>query len=159
MSRPEERDPPFRSRDGGRFEVLLTEPERDLLASLPDQLRGVLSDPGDAALARLFPAAVPDDLLADAEFTMRTQAGLTDGRLDDLDTLERTVRAAELGEDDPLAWVRSLNDARLVLGVRLEVDDDAGPVRVARDDPRAPLVELFWFLDWIIESAVGELAA
>jgi hypothetical protein len=148
---------PFRRTRDGRYKVVLAEPERAALATLPDQLRGVLSDPGDAALARLFPAAVPDDLIADAEFTMRTQGDLTSGRLDDLATFERTIRAERLTEDELLAWTRALNDTRLVLGVRLEIDDDAGPGPLEPDDPRASLVELYRFLSWLVESAVTEL--
>lgn len=150
---------PFRRARDGRFKVVLGERERSVLATLPDQVRGVLADPGDAALARLFPSAVPDDLIADAEFTMRTQAELTDARLDDLATLERTMRADRLTEDELLAWMRCLNDVRLILGVRLgiEDDDEGGGPRLEPDDPRAPIAELYRFLTWLVGSAAEEL--
>ncbi|MEX0755137.1 MAG: DUF2017 family protein [Actinomycetota bacterium] len=147
---------PFRRTRDGKYKVVLGERERTSLATLPDQLRGILSDPGDAALARLFPSAVPDDLIADAEFTMRTQGDLTDARLADIDTFERTIASERLTEDELAAWMRVLNDVRLVLGVRLEISED-DELPIDEDDPRGPSLELYRFLTWLVGAAVEEL--
>ena len=147
---------PFRRGRDGTYKVVLGNTEREILATLPDQLRGVLADPGDAALVRLFPSAITDDPVGDAEFTMRTQGDLTDDRLASIDTLEETVRADKLTEDQLLAWLRTLNDLRLVLGVRLDITEDTD-FSVAADDPRLPGYELYQFLTWLVDAAVGAL--
>ncbi|MEX2275701.1 MAG: DUF2017 family protein [Actinomycetota bacterium] len=147
---------PFKRARDGRYKVMLGAAEREVLATLPDQLRGVLADPGDKALARLFPAAITDDPVGDAEFTMRTQGDLTDGRLAGIETFERTMTADKLTEDELLAWLRTLNDLRLVLGVRLDITEDTN-FSVGAEDPRLPGYELYRFLTWLVDSAVEAL--
>jgi hypothetical protein len=69
--------------------------------------------------------------------------------------------AEELELDDAQAdsWVQALNDIRLVLGVRLGVDDDSGRWRraLSRDDERMPLVAAYDWLTGLQEMLLASL--
>ena len=147
---------PFRRGRDGTYKVVLGNAEREILATLPDQLRGVLADPGDAALVRLFPSRSPTIRSATRSSRCARKAISTDDRLASIDTLEETVRADKLTEEQLLAWLRTLNDLRLVLGVRLDITEDTD-FSVAADDPRLPGYELYQFLTWLVDAAVGAL--
>jgi Domain of unknown function (DUF2017) len=107
--------------------------------------------PEDPALRRLLPDAY-DDPDGAAEFRRLTDDKLRRGKASSLtrlaDDVESSDGTVDLDDDGADAWVQALNDVRLVLGVRLEVDDDAGTWRRALppDDPRKPLVSAY---DWL----------
>lgn len=156
---------PFKRRRDGLVEVRLDPPAVQLLTGvlaelqelldegLPDTAApsdplvaalgiGVLTEPPtDPALARLLPDAYSDDPAASGEFRRYTELGLRDRKRAAL----RTVVAGLEGEApvllDPgglLAWLSALNDARLALGARLDIEED-WPDQVAgmpEDDPR-----------------------
>jgi len=108
--------------------------------------------PEDPALRRLLPDAYDDPAVA-AEFRRLTDDELRRGKTSALARLGDDVEGAADGQleiDDETAdvWVQALNDVRLVLGVRLNVDDDYRPWRrgIAPDDPRKPLIAAY---DWL----------
>ena len=70
--------------------------------------------------------------------------------------MERTARADELTEDELLAWLRSLNAVRLVLGTRLGVTEDS-PGRFRGDD-EARSLRLYGYLTWLEAAAVEALS-
>jgi hypothetical protein len=121
-------DAVFSAAPGGGFEVHLHESIRDVLDRLCDQLEQMLQreDPAsDPAMARLFPAAYPDDPLRELEFERVTGDDLTLGRLTSLRVMRASLRADALDQEQCLAWLGTLNDIRLVLGSRLGVTEES----------------------------------
>jgi len=119
-----------RGRDG-TFELRIPKDERDLLRSVGPQLREVLvrqataiEAGADPAVDRLFPEAYPDDDDRQAEFRLLAHDSLLESHLGALAVLEETADADRLDEDQLLAWMRAVNNVRLVLGTRLEVTQE-----------------------------------
>jgi hypothetical protein len=123
------------------------------------------SAPADPALARLFPDGYTDDPEASADFRRYTEQGLRDQKRaaarTALETIgepgERQVLTAEQAE----AWLRALNDTRLVLGDRLGVSEDLEELveSLAEDDPRLGLLWVYDRLTYLQESLVQALWA
>ena len=142
----------------GDFEIRLPDEERALLRDLVPQLRSILeSDLSDPSLRRLFPTAYPDDPERDQEYRQLVGDELLERRRAALDTLLATVDATKLSEEELTAWMGSVNDLRLVLGTRLDVSEDMDPMP-APDDPDAPLLVLYGYLGYLLESIVEALA-
>ena len=85
------------------------------------------------------------------------EAVLNEGRLEALQTLEESVDAGRLEEPQALAWLRALNDMRLLLGTRLDVSEDPEGRRVPADDPRAPALALYDYLSMLEQDLVEAL--
>jgi len=106
--------------------------------------------PDDPALARLFPDGYTDDPEASADFRRYTEPGLRSAKRDALQTALATVgepgKRVALTPVQAEAWLRALNDTRLVLGERLGVTEDVEAVieALGEDDPR---LALFWVYD------------
>jgi hypothetical protein len=113
-------------------------------------------EPGDESLRRLFPPAYEE---AGDEQAYRELAGddLLRGRLEALAVVERTVGQKRLTADEADAWLRALNDLRLVLGTRLDVQEDTFLDDLRADDPRAPALAVYGFLSWLQEQLVAAL--
>lgn len=149
----------------GGLRARLASRERQLLASLPDQLRPVLTGEEDPAgvRERLFPPAY-DDPEEEAEYRELVGDDLLEERLDKLDAFARTLDAGEEGDDvwtldlseeDAEAWLSALNDARLALasivGIQHESDWEAGP------DPEDSTAVALWYLGWLQEELLSAL--
>jgi hypothetical protein len=142
----------------GTYRVRLPEPERDLLASLAEQLRELLTETtDDPTVRRLFPTAYNEDPERDREYQQLVRDDLLEGRLAVLATLEATLAADELDEAELTAWLRALNDVRLVLGTRLDVSEDLREVDA--DDPDAPAYAVYEYLGFLLTEVVDALAA
>jgi hypothetical protein len=108
------------------------------------------SAPDDRALARLFPDGYTDDPDAAADFRRYTEPGLRDRKraaaTTALATLEEASGKRVLTADESDAWLRALNDIRLVLGERLGITEDWDELvaTLTDDDPR---LALFWVYD------------
>jgi hypothetical protein len=142
---------------GGGFRVRLPREERELLRSLPGQLRALL-ERDDPSLERLFPPAYGDDLEANAAYDELVRDELLRGRLAALRLLEETVDAEQLDEKQLNAWIGALNDFRLVLGTRLGVTEEVYASGVSPRDPRAPELALYGYLTWLQEEAIQALS-
>jgi Domain of unknown function (DUF2017) len=142
---------------GGRFRLRLTPEERDLLRSLPGQLRDLLPT-DDPALRRLRPPAYRDDPEREAEYRRMVGDDLLRQRLATLEVMQSTIDADTLDEDQLAAWLGTLNDLRLVLGTRLEVTEELYEEGMPDDDPRAPAFGLYRYLGWLEEHLVAALA-
>jgi len=131
-----------------------------MLRTLPGQMREALAggDKDDAALARLNPSAYLEDPEYDEEYRRLMGDELTESRLEALQALEDSVDARRLDQNQALAWLRALNDVRLLLGVRLEVTEDPNDRRVAPDDPRAAGLALYDYLSLLQQDLVEALA-
>lgn len=148
----------------GDFQVRLPNGERELLRTLPEQLRELLTggDPTtDAALRRLFPAPTSDDEALNAEYERLTRGDLLEERLAALDTMERTLGAERLSEDELVAWLSAINDLRLVIGVRLDVTEETTVedfATLSDDDPAVQMYALYSYLTFLEDHLVGALS-
>jgi hypothetical protein len=142
-------DPLF-TKEGDRFGVHLGAGERTLLVELCRQARAMLEteDPSsDPAVARLFPAAYPDDPLRNLEYETNLGAAPRTGKLEALDTVERTADSQELSEEELLSWMGVVNDLRLVLGTRIDLKEGHTDEDYPEDDPRHASYQVFLFLN------------
>ncbi len=148
-----------RKRDG-TIRLVLSARERGLLAGLAAELGERLEgEPDGLDLVRLFPPAHTDDSRAEREYRRLVGAELLDGRREALRVLADTAGRGELTEEELDAWLRALNDLRLVLGTRLDVGEDALADGLDPDDPDAPMLALYGYLSWLQEQAVEAAAA
>ncbi len=119
--------------------------------------------PDDPVLARLLPDAYSDDPDASGEFRKYTEQGLRSGKVAAARTVLATLPPSggkvRLSEPEAQAWLRSLNDVRLALSVRLqitdELDEQAAP---DPDDPRAAYLWVYQWLAILQESLVEALS-
>jgi len=141
-----------RASDGG---VLLrfSAEERALVASLAAELRSQL-DAGtdDPTLRRLFPPAY-DDEQDEQAYRELAADGLLEGRRRALELLAATARSDRLNAEEADAWLRALNDLRLVLGTRLDVKEEA-----LLEGPQSPELALYGYLSWVQEQLVAALS-
>jgi Domain of unknown function (DUF2017) len=119
--------------------------------------------PEDGALARLFPNGYTDDPEASADFRRYTEPGLRDGKREAariaLATLEEPVAKRVLTAEESGAWLRAINDTRLVLGERLGITEDWDEVveGLTDNDPRLPLFYVYDRLTYLQETLVQSL--
>ena len=151
------------ARDGEGFALRLSPGERDLLRGLCGQLRELLRDAdpsGDPAIARLFPAAYPDDPLRSLDFERGAGSGLVADRLAAVDLVETTVAAEHLSEDEVMAWLGSVSALRLVLGTRLAITEETTEADYPEGNPDLDTYGMYLYLTWleagIVEGLSGE---
>jgi hypothetical protein len=149
---------------GEAIVVALEDYEAGLLRGLIAEMRTLLRADvprSDPVVARLFPDAY--DSAPDAN-SFRALVGdeLTEEKMRAVQVVEGKLGtsgpvAAELGRDEVDAWLTAINDIRLALGTRLEVDEErmAAPVRNGDADDQA-LSVLHW-LGWIQELTLEHL--
>jgi hypothetical protein len=149
-----------------RFAVQLSAQERDAVRRFTMQLRTLLTSENpasDDAVARLFPPALPDDVLGNLEYEQHHGDDLLLGKLEALDTVERTLDSDELNENELLAWLGSLNSIRLVVGTRLGVTEESSEADFAGDEQTSEMFSLYgyltWLEGWVIEALDEELSA
>ena len=148
-----------RDRKGG-YRLELPREERELLASLPRQLREVLkAEEPDPALRRLFPPAYADDSEADDEYRLLMREELMEGKLAALRVVEETAYAEHLTDEDLEAWLGAIESLRLYLGTQLDVREEIYETPIDPGDPEAPALALYGYLSWLQEQAVDALSA
>ncbi len=114
---------------------------------------GTRERPDDPALARLLPDAYgDDDPGATGEFRRYTEADLIAYKRGNADTLLGTLgdgsAPVRLVNDQVRAWLYAVNDLRLTLGTRLEIDE--GYVeRMAALEPDDPQLPAFYLYEWL----------
>ena len=141
-----------RASDGGVL-LRLSPEERALVASLAGELRAQLDAGTDEpSLRRLFPPAY-DDEQDEQAYRELAGNGLLDGRRQALELLAATAGSDRLSPEEADAWLRALNDLRLVLGTRLDVQEDA-----LLEGPQSPELALYGYLSWVQEQLVAALA-
>jgi hypothetical protein len=146
-----------RRRGPGRYQIKLRPNERTLVADLVGQLREQLvASTDDPSVRRLFPPAYPDDAERDAGYQVLTRDELLEHRLAALDVVEATLDGGDLDDDAMSAWMGTLNSLRLVLGTRLDVDEELPPLDSA--DPLAPAYAVYEYLGWLLSQVVDALS-
>jgi hypothetical protein len=149
--------PGFSIRDASTIAARLEPEERALLRRLVAEMRGLLleGDEADAALGRLFPAA-HEDPEEERAYSELVGDELRRGKLRALDRLDETLarddRDTTLSAEDADAWLTALNDMRLALGTRLDVDEATMSAPLDDDDPDAPALAVLHWLGWMQES-------
>lgn len=121
----------------------------------------------DPVMQRLFPVAYSDDSEAASDFARFTEATQRQDKidaactvLDDLDTLHGGV--ARIHADHVDAWLKTLNNLRLVLSVMLDINDEVSSAEAAErpeDDPRSWLFTYYGWLGWMLESLLEVVMA
>jgi Domain of unknown function (DUF2017) len=143
----------------GGIELRLSREERALLAGLTEELRSLLEgEPRDPALRRLFPPAYEDEG-DERAYRELTGSALLDGRREALELLARTAERKSLSAEEADAWLRALNDLRLVLGTRLDVQEGTFLDELRPDDPRSPALAVYGYLSWLQEQLVEAIGA
>ncbi|MPZ87086.1 MAG: DUF2017 family protein [Nitriliruptorales bacterium] len=158
--------------DGG-VRVRLSSRERELLRSLPGQLRPLLSGEQDLVTEtgrvqdRLFPPAY-DDTLDEMEYRELVGSQPGEERLAALEDFARTLEGGtlrrlswltDLTAEEADAWLSALNDARLTLamivGVTEERQWETGPDR--SDATSVALSYLGWLQEELLGALMGRL--
>jgi hypothetical protein len=145
-----------RSRKGG-IDLRLPATEREFLRSLAPQMRELLADQDDLAIGRLFPDAYPEDPERQAEYRLLAHTELMDSHLAALAVLEESADAQHLDDEQADAWMRAINDVRLVLGVRLDVTEEGTERPTDTDDPRVPAFAAYDYLSHLQAELVDAL--
>jgi hypothetical protein len=143
-----------RGRDG-RYQIRMTDDQRELFADLVAQLRDLLMSGEEDGTVRLFPPAYADDPEREAGYRALARDELLEKRFAALDVVEATASATSLSEDELNAWMGAINDVRLVLGTRLDVTEEMDAIAV--DDPRAPAYAVYLYLTHLLAEIVTAL--
>jgi hypothetical protein len=145
-------------RDGaGGVRLRFNEGEVLLLRELLDELEGLLEDPDDPALRRLFPQA-HDDPESEEHYRSLVRDQLVTGRSKAVAVVRETLGNETLDTDEADAWLRALNDLRLVLGTRLDVTEDLDYENIDLNEPRGRDLAVYSYLTWLQEQLVEALA-
>lgn len=114
--------------------------------------------PTDPISTRLFPDAYPDDPDASMEFRRFTERSLRDTNVTRakrvLADLEGRTKLT-LNPDQWQQWVGFLNNLRLALGTRLEIDQESWTEERSESDPLYQLHELYNWLTWMQETLIS----
>ncbi|MEU6660985.1 DUF2017 domain-containing protein [Streptomyces sp. NPDC046821] len=144
---------------------------------------GPSEPPSDPVLQRLFPDAyggpgaeempvadADEQRAHSAEFRRFTENDLRAVKREDalavIRSLDALTAAGEggavlkLSPEESLRWMRALNDLRLAIGTRLEINDEEDTdllYRLPDDDPRKPMVMAYLWLGGLQETLVETL--
>ena len=148
----------FEPAAGGGVELRLSRQERTLLSGLAGELLELLDGtPTDPSLRRLFPPAY-EDAADERDYRSLMGAELLEGRRAALELLAATADHKRLSAEEADAWLRALNDVRLVLGTRLDVQEDTLLDELGPDESRAQGLAVYGYLTWIQEQLVAALS-
>ena len=143
---------------GGGFRVRLAPDERALLASLPDQLEALVAGGVGPGTVRLFPPAYAQDAEMEAEYQQLMREELVRRRMEAVGMVRDTIDAERLTEEQLHAWVRVLNDVRLVLGTLLDVSEDSDVLDADQEGPDYGQRVVYVVLSDIVDDGVSALA-
>ena len=144
-------------RPDGRFGLRLGDGERMLLRSLYDDLADLLVDPDDPAVRRLFPPAHADPE-SEEQYRELVRDQLVAGRAQALDIVRATLSEKILTVEEADAWLRGLNDLRLVLGTRLDVTEETDFELELDSSERGRELAVYAYLTWLQEQFVEALS-
>ena len=113
----------FRRNGDGSFSITIPQQERQLLEQLIPQMRELIES-HDQLAWRLFPNPYPDHEKAADDYAEMIGDDLAERHLAALSIVEETLESKRLEEDQMGAWMSAVNDLRLVIGTRLEVDEE-----------------------------------
>ena len=109
---------------GAGYALKLDERERALIRQILGDMRALLMlDADDLRVRRLYPAAYADDAEKEDEYRRLTHEELRSARLANVDTVEASIDAEVLTEEQLTAWMQAINSLRLVLGTLLDISE------------------------------------
>jgi hypothetical protein len=155
----------FEARRDGSVDAALGEPEAGVLRDVAADLLSELDEPGENSV-RWFPPAYTDDPAREEEFARMTRDDLVShkraaarGVIDSIDAgaRRRGVWSARLSPEQAATWAGVLNDARLYLGTKLNITEEAEHEPRAGDDPEAQMHNLYLFLSALQGLLIEEL--
>jgi hypothetical protein len=159
-------------RNGGHCVATFAPDEVRVLRKVAGEVVGLLMDGfehGDPVVDRLFPDIYPDRPDDSAEFRFYTEGDLKTGKIDQAAAILAALPSDGPGEvrldgEEAEAWLRAINDARLAMGVRLEIrgDTDLGDEldeAVLRDPASSRVFQLsvYAYLGYLQESLLNAL--
>lgn len=150
LPRKIERDPT------GGVRLNFDEDELLLLRELLGELQVLLQDPDDPSVRRLFPPA-HDDLESEEQYRSLVRDQLVGGRAEAMAVVLGTLGRETLSVQEADAWLRALNDLRLVLGTRLDVTEDIDFEDLDPRKPRSRDLAVYAYLSWLQEELVEAL--
>ena len=155
---------PFSRRRDGTIEVRLAPQEANVLRQVAEDLAAAFDEPDelDDGFRRLFPRAYQDE---DAEqaYQELTRDDLIDGKVVAARTVSRTLAGStdagggfreRLDDEQASAWLAVLNDARLILGTRLDVNEEMAHEPLPGNDPRAAAYNMYLYLGGMQELLI-----
>lgn len=158
-----------RAKDGTLL-LRLRANEAFALQRIATDLASIVASPPDGDLAdRLYPRAYldPTEDSAELEFQSLVHEDLSSTRVEALQRIAIGVHGAAdpdsdapvdiaVAAEDEIGWVTALNDARLVIGTTLAVEEDAD-FDYKPDDPRYEMGMLYHWLGWVQDELVEVL--
>lgn len=148
----------FRRNGDGSFGITLPMHDRSLLEALIPQMRNLIEQ-HDPDTWRLFPNPYPDHEKAADEYSDLIGNDLKDGQLAALTTVEETLDAKRLDEDQMVAWMQAVNHLRLFMGTRLNVTEESDYDDFESDQELA-MFDMYCYLgavlDLIVRAVSGE---
>lgn len=138
--------------------------EAGILRELSREMRLLLEadvPPQDDVLQRLFPKA-HDDEREQRNYEELVGAELRRVKMEALATVERGLSGGgaadvELTGEEVDEWLRLLNDLRLAIGTRLQVDDSKMEKPFDARDPEAPALSVLHWLGWLQGTMLEEM--
>lgn len=130
--------------------------DRSLLEALIPQMRELVQD-NDPATWRLFPNPYPDHDRASDEYAELIGDDLRNKHVAALATVEETLDAKRLDEDQMVQWMQAVNHLRLFMGTRLDVTEESEYDDFGTDEDRT-LYEMYSYLGMVLELIVRALA-
>lgn len=146
---------PLRRLEGGRFENLLHDEEKELLSVLPGLVNEAI-DMNSPYVTRLFPPTYPFDTVAQAEFEKISSDALVKQHRGVLEGFCASIQKPEITLDDLMTWVGAINNIRLLLGTALDVYEEMQ--QPSEDDPRFQDFVIFDYLTWLQGSILEFLS-
>lgn len=147
---------PIRREGEHSFVVELDGGAADLLTHMCDELEALLQT-DSPLLTRLFPPPYGDDAERNAGYAALATPELIEHRQAALAAVRTVLDADRVTEEQFMAWMRALNDMRLVLGTLLGITEDTGPAEVP--DDLADTMAVYEFLGFLLEMTVEALAS
>lgn len=159
-------------RQGDHCVATFAADEVRVLRKVAGEVVGLLTDGfdhDDPVVGRLFPDVYPDEPAESAEFRLYTEGDLKTAKIDQAGAVLAALPGTSGGEvrldgEAAEAWLRALNDARLAMGVRLELADgtDLGEElddAVLQDPTSARVFQLsvYAYLGYLQESLLNAL--
>ena len=139
----------------GAYELRLDSRERELIRQILGDMRALLMlDAADERVRRLYPSAYADDAEKEDEYRKLTHEELRSSRLANVDSVEATIEATVVDEEQLTAWMQAINSLRLVLGTLLDIDDDDQELTFDPDDPEARTQALYGYLGGLLDEIV-----
>ena len=157
---------PHIDRAGEGIHISLDEQETGILRELAKEMRLLLEadiPAQDEVLQRLFPRAYEEE---EAQQNYEELIGneLRDVKREALRKVEEALGTSgpletELPPSDVDEWLRFLNDVRLAIGTRLEVDETKMEREFDPNDPEAPALSVLHWLGWLQGTMLEQLHA